>query len=80
MECYGIIDDVFGFPRSTASDERSCDNDSLLTAIEENRQRSWKGNQDVKEGRQGQGGRFASAVQRGSGDGRVMEITPRNPS
>ncbi|MXQ96744.1 hypothetical protein E5288_WYG020483 [Bos mutus] len=52
VECYGIIDDVFGFPRSTASDERSCDNDSLLTAIEENRQRSWKGNQDVKDGRQ----------------------------
>ena len=71
-----IINDVFGFPRSTASDERSCDNDSLLSVIEENQQRSWKGDQDAKDGRQGQGGPFASTVQRGSGDNRLMEIMP----
>ncbi|KAG5194523.1 hypothetical protein JEQ12_013320 [Ovis aries] len=47
-----IIDDVFGFPRSTASDKQPCDNDSLVSVIEENQQRSRKGDQEVKDGRQ----------------------------
>ncbi|KAI4550623.1 hypothetical protein MJT46_018788 [Ovis ammon polii x Ovis aries] len=41
-----IIDDVFGFPRSTASDKQPCDNDSLVSVIEENQQRSRKGDQE----------------------------------
>ena len=75
-----IIDDVFGFPRSTASDKRPCDNDSLVSVIEEHQQRSRKGDQEVKDGRQGQGGPFTSTGQRSSGDGSVVEITPWNSS
>lgn len=74
-----IIDDVSGFPRSTASDEQSCDNDSLVSVIKEKQQGRRKGEWDVKDA--GKAGRAPHLrCPGGSGDGRVMELTPSDSS